>query len=610
MLSPQRLLRKCRRAIEILQSGGWQALRARLFKISADKDYARWVKTYDTLTEKHETFAKNDIISWSATPLFSIIVPVYNPPLEFLQAAIDSVKAQYYTNWELCLCDDASPNPAVRELIKDAANKDPRIKFIFREKNGHISQASNDALSIATGEWVGLLDHDDTLSPDALYRVIAATRENPRAQMFFSDEDFLNHRGERVRPMFKSDFNPDLMLAQNAVTHFLVAKRSLINKVGGFRDEVRGAQDWDLALRLSERLSLSEIIHIPEILYHWRMHAASTASGTDAKDYVRNAQLRVVKDHLSRTNVPGEVTLMKDVPHVRVQFPLPVTPPLVSIVIPTRDRQKILSNCISSIIQKTTYPHYEIVVLDNGSKEEATLNYLKTFDGKKIRVEKIDIPFNFSRINNIGVTKTQGELLLFMNNDVEVTHDDWLSEMVSQKSRPGVGVVGARLYYPHGTLQHGGVVFGIGGIAGHSHKGRWRGDPGNWGKIALPSTFSAVTGACLLTTRKLFDEVGGFNEADLPIQYNDLDLCLKIGAKGYRCVYTPFAELIHYESLSRGYEVKPEEQARINHERGYMKKHWGKILDNDPFYNPNLSIVLEDYSVAYPPRRSWKLSPN
>lgn len=607
--SPKVFIRKCRRAVAILKQGGWRALRARIFSESAHETYKGWVTSFDTLTEKHREFAQKDIATWENPPLISIVVPVYNPPLDFLQKAIDSVKAQYYPHWELCLCDDASPNEAVRTLITNEANNDSRIKFVFREKNGHISKASNEALSVATGEWIGLLDHDDELTADALYRVVRHIRDYPKVRMLFSDEDFLDHSGNRVRPIFKSDFNPDLMLSQNAITHFLVAKRSLVNAIGGFRDEVVGAQDWDLALRLSEQLSLSEIIHIPEILYHWRMHDASTASNTDAKEYVKEAQLRVIRDHLARTKSKGVVTLMQEIPHTRVHFPLPSPAPRVSILIPTRDQQKILSACINSIIKKTSYPNYEIIVLDNGSVEPQTLEYFKTFDGTKIRVERIDIPFNFSRINNLGVAKAQGELLLFLNNDIEVTDGEWLSEMVSQKMRPGVGVVGARLYYPNGTLQHGGVVFGIGGIAGHSHKGRWRGDPGNWGKIALPSTFSAVTGACLLTSKKLFEEVGGFNETDLPIQFNDLDLCLKIGATGQRCVYTPFAELIHHESLSRGHEVKTQDRDRFESERAYMKKTWGKVLENDPYYNPNLSNLIEDYSLAYPPRRSWKTNP-
>jgi glycosyltransferase involved in cell wall biosynthesis len=605
--SPKVFIRKCRRAVAILKQGGWRALRARIFSESVHETYKGWVTSFDALTEKHREFAQKDIATWENTPLISIVVPVYNPPLDFLQKAINSVKAQYYQYWELCLCDDASPNSEVRSLIEREANNDSRIKFVFREKNGHISRASNDALSIATGEWVGLLDHDDELTADALYRVVKHIRDFPKAQMLFSDEDFLDQNGERVRPVFKSDFNPDLMLSQNAVTHFLVAKRSLINQVSGFREEVVGSQDWDLALRLSEQLSFSEIVHIPEILYHWRMHDASTATSTDAKEYVKEAQLRVIRDHLARTKSKGVVTLMQEIPHTRVHFPLPSPAPRVSILIPTRDQQKILSVCINSIVKKTSYPNYEIIVLDNGSVEPQTLEYFKTFDGNKIRVERIDIPFNFSRINNLGVPKANGELILFLNNDIEVTDGEWLSEMVSQKMRPGVGVVGARLYYPNGTLQHGGVVFGIGGIAGHSHKGRWRGDPGNWGKIALPSTFSAVTGACLLTSKKLFEEVGGFNEKDLPIQFNDLDLCLKIGATGQRCVYTPFAELIHHESLSRGYEVRPQDRARDESERAYMKKTWGKILENDPYYNPNLSNLIEDSSLAYPPRRSWKI---
>jgi O-antigen biosynthesis protein len=537
-------------------------------------------------------------------PRFSIIMPVYDPPLDFLAQAIASVKNQIYPEWELCIADDASKNPEVRHFLQHEAEKEPRIRCVFREENGHISAASNSALGLASGDFVALMDNDDLLPEQALFWVAQAIHQHPDAALLYSDEDKIDAQNRRFDPHFKSDFNPELLLAQNMISHLGVFRRGVIEAVGGFRTGFEGAQDYDLALRVVEQITPAQIVHIPRILYHWRAIAGSTALEGGEKNYAADAGRRAVCAHLERTGKKATVSPTPETPAMnRVRFALPDTKPLVSLIIPTRDRIELLSMCLDSILEKTTYPRFEIIVIDNASTEPESLRYFEAIQKKHaaIRVIRDERPFNFSALNNAGARAAQGEVLCLMNNDIEILSPDWMEEMLGFALQPEVGCVGARLWYPDGRLQHGGVILGIGGIAGHSHKFLPKGEYGYFSRGVLHQALSAVTAACLMIRKSVFDEVGGLDE-ELAVAFNDVDFCLRVRKAGYRNVWTPYAEMNHHESASRGYETTPEKQQRFAQEIHYTQARWGKTLYEDPFYNLNLTHEHEDFSLAFPPR--------
>lgn len=601
--NPGQAFIKIKRAVSLVRAGGIEALRVKLFAQQLTNNYQEWVERFDTLsTEDIEKIGRH-IESFSRRPKISILMPTYNTPEEWLRKAIDSVLGQIYQEWELCIADDASTEPHVRSILKEYEEKNHRIKVTFRETNGHIAKASNDALSLATGDFVALLDHDDELSPHALYMIANEVNESPTVGFIYSDEDKLTGYGMRFNPYFKSDWNPDLLLSQNYVCHLSVFRSDILRSIGGFRDGVDGAQDWDLILRATEKLSENEIRHIPHVLYHWRVIEGSTAQSTTFKPYVLESQKRTVEEHLRRRGEKASVEILPAISHLKTTFEVPTPKPLVSIIIPSRDQKDILSRCLNSITAKSTYKNIEFIVVNNGSVEPDALQYLNVLrERSNFRVIEDRRPFNFSRLNNDAAKIAKGEILAFLNNDLEVISPDWLSEMVSHAARSGVGAVGARLLYPNGLLQHGGIIIGIGGVAGHNHKGRLRTDPGYFNRAILTQNLSAVTAACMVLRRDVFEEVGGFDEERLTVAFNDVDLCLRIREKGYRIVYTPYAELFHYESISRGYENTPEKFNRFESEIRAMKKKWGDTLKFDPYYNPNLTFVTEDFSFAFPPR--------
>ncbi|RME61217.1 MAG: glycosyltransferase, partial [Candidatus Dadabacteria bacterium] len=394
-----------------------------------------------------------------------------------------------------------------------------------------------------------------------------------------------------------------LLLSQNFLCHLTVIKSDLVREIGGFRKGYEGAQDWDLSLRAIEKLKDNQIVHIPFILYHWRVIPDSTAMSINFKPYALTAGKKAIEDHLKRTNKQGKVDILEELSHYRVRFKLAKDLPLVSLIILTKDKKELLKPCIESILEKTTYPHYEIIVIDNGSSEKESLEYLEEIKkNKKIRVFRKECPFNFSALNNWAVSKCKGEVIGLLNNDLEVINGEWLSEMVAELLQPKVGVVGARLWYPNDVIQHAGVILGIGGIAGHAHKGLPKGNPGYFNRGCLTQWFSAVTAACLITYRSVYKEVGGLDEGVLAVAFNDIDFCLKVGKAGYKIVWTSYAELYHYESASRGYESTPQKFARFEREVSVMKERWGEILENDPFYNPNLTLTSENFALAFPPR--------
>ena len=535
--------------------------------------------------------------AFSRRPLISVIMPVYNTKPEWLRQAIESVCNQIYPHWELCIADDASTERSVIELLKKYHKTDLRIKVVYHEKNANIVAASNSALALATGAFVAFLDHDDRLPQDALYWVAEAINRNPEARLLYSDWDGIDENGVRHLGYFKPDFNYELLLAQNYVSQLGVYCRELVCGLGGFRKDYDGSQDWDLALRAVAAIRRNQVVHIPRILYHWRQHSSSVSKASS--EMCAAAGRRAVAEHLQLVGGGSVETAPGCVGFNRIKFPLPTTLPLVSIIICTRDQLSLLSVALESIRSLSTYPNYEIVIIDNGSEDRNTILYLKSLALKNgIRVIRDDSPFNYSRLNNAGVAHSKGELVCLLNNDIEVITPDWLEEMVSLAIKPDVGAVGARLWYPDGTLQHGGVIVGFGGVAGHYHLRLPRGKNGDFGRAVLQQELSAVTGACLMVRRGVFEEVGGLEEK-LQVAFNDVDFCLRLRAAGYRNIWTPFAELTHHESASRGYEDNPEKIKRFNAEMDFMKLRWGKTLEQDPFHSPNLSAT----AAAYPIRR-------
>jgi O-antigen biosynthesis protein len=567
------------------------------------RSYAAWVRKYDSLGPRERSDYKAKAQALVNPPLISVLMPVYQPRMDWLREAVESVRGQIYPHWELCIADDASPGKEVREYLEWLAKEDPRIKVCFRTTNGHISLASNSALEIASGEFVALLDQDDLLREHALLCVAETIAENPRAGVIYSDEDKIED-GRRCDPYFKTDWDPYLMRCHNMICHLGVYRTSLVREIGGFREGFEGAQDWDLALRCVDHLQDCKVVHIPRVLYHWRIHSQSTAmADSGAKPYALEAAQKAIREHLERRGIKAAVELIPEFSMFRVRHGLPEKKPLVSIVIATRDRVDLLQGCIESILTQTSYPEYEIVIVDNGSLEKEALSYLNKLEETGLaRVVRDDGEFNFSRLNNRGVSEARGDFVLLLNNDIEVESPSWLSEMVSLAVQSGVGCVGARLWYPDNKLQHAGVILGLGGVAAHSHRGMPRGHYGYFNRACLTHTMSAVTGACLLVKKSLYEDAGGLDEMHLTIGYNDVDFCLKVRAKGYRNLLCAEADLTHRESASRGEDLSGEKRERFRREGAVLRERWGDLLDRDPAYNPNLTDSAEDFGLAFPPR--------
>jgi glycosyltransferase involved in cell wall biosynthesis len=563
--------------------------------------YREWLERY----EKTDPIAlRRGLRQLRVQPLISVLLPVYNAPLDFLAAAVASVRAQIYPRWELCIADDASTDPVIAAWLEKAAGEDSRTKVVFRPKNGHIAACSNAALALATGTWCALLDQDDLLGPDALARVAIETEANPEAGLIYSDEDKVDAKGNRSEPYFKPDWNPELFLAQNFANHLSVLRTDLVREVGGFREGFEGSQDYDLILRCVEKLRPEQIRHVPRILYHWRKAKGSVAAEGDAKPYAIAAARRALTEHLERSQIRGRVEACPRNPEAhRVVYSLGERAPLVSIIIPMRDRIALLRQCLGSILERTEYRPFEFVIVDNGSTEKEALDFLRELEGKnEARVVRDDGPFNFSRLTNMGAAAAAGELLLFLNNDIEATESEWLRELVSHAMRPEVGAVGARLCYPDGTLQHAGVILGLGGVAGHPFANMPGKHDGYFSRAFLQQNISAVTGACLAVRKELFAQIGGFDKANLPVSFNDIDFCLRLRTAAYRNVWTPYASLIHHESASRGHQPTRADLVQFVKEASFMQEKWGAELLHDPFYNPNLSLNLPGFELADPPR--------
>lgn len=566
--------------------------------------YESWIAQFDTRSRGDAIELRRRLRAMRRHPVISVILPVYNPERRVLEAAIASIEGQLYEHWELCIADDASTDPDIRPLLEEIAARDPRIKLILREQNGHISACSNSALGLATGEWCALLDQDDLFAEHALAFAALEIENHPEAGLIYSDEDKIDEKGVRSNPFFKTEWNPELFLGQNFINHLGVYRTELLRAIGGFREGFEGSQDYDLALRCVERLKPAQVRHIPRILYHWRAVAGSLAAVADAKPYAKEAARRAIGDHLQRQGIAGHVEpCPENIESHRVIYELPDPAPLVSIVIPMRDRVSLLERCLEAIRERTDYGPLEIVIVDNGSKEDATLEFLRALEERNVaRVLRVEGEFNFSRLINRGAAAAKGDVFAFLNNDIDASDPGWLREMVSHAVRAGVGAVGARLWYPNGTLQHGGVVLGLGGVAGHAFTGVPQGHAGYFNRTYLQQNCSAVTGACLLVRKEVFDQAGGFDETNFAISFNDIDFCLRLRAAGLQNVWTPYANLVHHESASRGHQRAPEEQAQFIREATFMQEKWGIELLHDPFYNPNLSLNLPGFELALPPR--------
>lgn len=566
------------------------------------RTYAQWLAHYDFDENRDGAAARAWAAQLAVRPLISIIMPTYNTPAVLLCEAIDSVITQVYQDWELCIADDLSTDPEVRERIAAYAARDARIRPVFRHENGNISEASNSAISMARGDWLAFFDHDDVLRPHALLMVAEWINRFPHLRLLYSDEDKLTVDGERDGPYMKCDWNYHLFLSHNLITHLSIYRRDLLEEVGGLRKEFDGAQDYDLALRCTEVLRPEEIGHIPFVLYSWRMTPGSTALNADEKPYAMIAGERALKGHFSRRNINARAELVGF--GYRTHYEIPVPSPLVSIIIPTHNAENIVRICVESIVNRTTYDNYEIILVDNRSDDPESIAYFKEVEVRHgVKILSDPRPFNFSAINNRAVQYARGDVVLFLNNDTEVIAPDWLEIMVGLAIQPDVGSVGARLLYPDRTVQHAGVIMGLGGLAAHAHTGFPFDSPGYSGRLALANEFSAMTAACLAVRRTTFLAAGGFDEESLTVAYNDVDLGLKLSSRGLRNVYAPQAMLLHYESATRGAEDEnPEKAARFRREQGVMIARWKRYIDHDPAYSPNLSLDNCNFELAFPPR--------
>jgi O-antigen biosynthesis protein len=574
------------------------------------RDYARWAARHDTTTPADEAAIRADIARFPRRPLLSVVMATYETPEPYLRAAIASLQAQIYEHWELCVADDASGAPHVATVLEQAA-ADPRVRVVRRPVRGHIAAAGNSALGLARGEWVLLMDHDDLLPPDALYEVAAESIDHPEAQVIYTDEDKIDGKGRRYSPYFKPDFDPDLLLGQNFLNHLTAYRRDLVLSLGGLRAGFEGAQDHDLALRVTAACGPGAVRHIPRVLYHWRQETGVQSFSESAMARCVAAARQAIADHLAARGIAAEILPAAAIYH-RIVFPVPDPAPLVSILIPTRDRADLLRVCLDGLLKHTDYPAIEVLVADNGSTAPDAVALLRDVQSdSRVRVLHLPGQFNFAHLTNRAAAEARGDILLLLNNDIEVSDAGWLREMVSHAVRSDVGAVGCRLLYPGGRLQHGGIVLGIGGIGGHLLVGARREDYGPFGVLGLLRGTSAATAACLAVRRDVWERVGGMDEVNLAVAFNDVDLCLKIRAQGLRIVWTPFAELYHHESASRGHDRAGGNAVRFRQEKKYMITRWGDILSNDPYYSPNYTLENANFNLAHPPRhnRKYRVSP-
>ena len=555
--------------------------------------YGPWYEAYIPDEETLETQRKH---KFDYKPLISIAVPAYQTPVEFLKQMIESLISQTYSEWELCIANASPDNEEMQKVLADYSARDSRVRFCNLKENLGIAENTNQAFAMAKGEFMGLLDHDDLLAPNALYEIVKALQDHPEADALYTDEDKVTTElDEHFQPHLKPDFNLDLLRSNNYICHFFVVRRSIVEKAGGFRKEFDGAQDYDFIVRCTE--NAREVLHVPEILYHWRTHKASTADNPASKMYAFEAGKRAIEANLERTGTKGIVSHTRDLGFYRVKYPVQGNP-LVSVIIPNKDEKETLQTCLEMLEKNTSYQNFEIIIIENNSTTDEIFKYYKELSkDPRIHLLRWGKEFNYSAINNFGVAHAKGEYLLFLNNDVKAINPDWMEEMLGVCQRPEVGGVGAKLIYPDNTIQHAGCVIGMGGIAGHMFVDMPADRTGYLHKASLLQDMSAVTAACLMMKKNVFEEAGGFTE-DLAVAFNDVDLCLKVRKNDHLIVYDPYARLYHMESKTRGAEDSKEKIRRFQTEIEYMRCHWLDILKNgDPYYNKNLSLTKWNYSL-------------
>ena len=600
----------------------------RLFHIkenrkSNQEQYKIWMKKND-LTESDIQIQKE--YQFRFAPKISIVVPMYNTDEKFFKELIDSLEKQTYSNWELCLADGSE---TLNKKLKQYYENNPKIKYKFLNNNNGISENTNSAIDMAIGNYIGFVDHDDLLSPDALFEVVKVINENSNVDFIYTDEDKIDENYERFEPYFKPDYSPETLECNNYITHFVVVKKELIDKVGKLNSKFNGAQDFDFVLRATK--ASQKVVHISKILYHWRVHKSSTANVADSKPYAYEAGMLAAKAHIERTGRNGKVTDGQDVPGIyKIQYDIKGNPK-VSILIPNKDNIDLLKKCINSILKLTTYSNYEIIIIENNSEEKETFYYYNELvKNAKIKIlnfnqntildsngekqleniidkgdnsvtsnlEKMSNKFNYSALINFGVKNCSGEFILQLNNDTQLLTQNWLELMIGYAQNKEIGAIGARLYYEDKTIQHAGIIVGLSGIAGNMLVNLPYGKHAYFGREAATRNVSAVTGACLFCRRELYQEVGYMDEKDFKVAFNDVDFCLKLLEKGYRNIYNPYVELIHFESKTRGYEYTKQQEERFEFEANNFKNKWKVFLEKgDPYYNKNFTLETCNFDI-------------
>ena len=604
---PRRLTGAVTRMAAELRRNGIQGIKDRLVgKGLADgqADYAEWVKEFDTLHEADRAAIACRVRELAASPLLSIVMPVYNTPERWLRRAIDSVRAQLYPDWQLCIADDASSEPHVARVLAEYAERDRRIEVVTRTTNGHISEASNSALEGAKGDFVVLMDSDDEIPAHALYLVAEELVAHPETDLIYSDEDKIDEHGRRSTPYFKPDWNPDLFYSQNYFSHLGVYRRTLVRQVGGFRKAFDGSQDYDLALRCVAATRPERIRHIPHVLYHWRAIEGSGATDALAKSYAQPAAERALRDHFDSSGRLAEVSVARFPTTYRVRWRLPAEPPPVTVVVPAGGDRGVLERCVTSVLALTRYPRMDVVVVDDAP--EAAEPVARLEESGLVRALRCGHPSSWPALVNFGTHHAAGEVFAFLHGDVEPTSLDWLAEMVSQALRREIGAVGAKLLYADDTVEQAGIVTGLLGPAGPMHRGLSREAPGYFRRAHLVHDVSAVSGACLVVRRRVFEEIAGFDEEHLAGAFADVDFCLRVEAAGYRNLWTPYAELRHHGSC-RWDQLAQNDESRAA-AAAYMARRWGARVQDDPYYSPNLSLRSGIPEIAWPPRarRPWR----
>ena len=567
----------------------------RLFHKEPEKtdDYEQWILKH---RPDKKTLRKQKKTVFQKKPLISIVIPLYQTPEPYLRELIDSVKAQSYENWQLCLAD-GSPDDRLKGFLDRNYGKENRIVYRKLEQNGGISVNTNEAVMLATGEYLMLCDHDDTLEPDALYEITKAINEKDAPDVLYTDEDKVSMDGKHYfDPNFKPDYNLFRLRENNYICHIFVVKKALTDRVGLLRTEFDGAQDYDFIFRCCEEAD--KAVHIPKVLYHWRCHMDSTAADPESKAYAYQAGRRAIKEHYQRMGIDASVEMTERPGWYRSYVKIQDNPK-ISIIIPNKDHIDDLELCLFSLTKRSTYKNYEILIVENNSEKPETFEYYKKLPDRypKVKVLTWEKEFNYSAINNFAAKQAEGVYLLFLNNDVEILTPQWMEEMLQICQQKDVAITGAKLYYPDDTIQHAGVVLGLGGIAGHIMCKASREDPGYFGRTVTVQEISAVTAACMMIRTEDFWNAGGFDET-FQVAFNDIDLCMKVRAAGKKIVFTPYAELYHYESKSRGLEDTPEKQFRFDKEVKAFEAKWSEQLaKGDPYYSPNLSVTEGDCSL-------------